>query len=200
MARAALSPRDLVQYARGCCEGRLSEYRNGVYPRKNRLLVCDPHREFCRNHHRIIGHFLAVPAWMRGLECIVLVRDDLEAFLGLKRFKTARVRWLMEDLKPWFPSQTPYYKTTSPSSIHSLFLARVPMKEHLPVGSMTTAERIADMDARAPRTERLTTKDDGSEVPSLPKIVSMLSVSAAGLDAPKRTRRRRPKKANVAMV
>ncbi len=39
---------------------------------------------------------------MRGLDCIVLVRGDLEAFLGLKRFKSTRVKWLKEDLKPWF--------------------------------------------------------------------------------------------------
>jgi len=60
---------------------------------------------------------------MRGLDCIVLVRWDLEAFLGLERFKNTRVKWLTEDLKPWFPSRTPYYRTQAPSSINSLFLA-----------------------------------------------------------------------------
>src|SRR5260221_14598706 len=105
----------------------------------------DPYRELCRHHHRIIGHFLAVQAWMRGLDCIVLIRDDLEAFLGLKRFKSARVKWLREDLKPWFPSQTHYFKSSAPSSIHSLFLARVPMVRYLPSGSMTTEDRMREM-------------------------------------------------------
>ena len=159
--------------------------------RNKNLFPVDPHREFCRRHHRIIGHFLAVQAWIRGLDCIVLVRGDLEAFLGLKRFKNTRVKWLKEDLKPWFPSQTPYYKSKAPSSIHSLFLARVPMGKHLPTGSMTMGQRLNEMAANAPLTERLTTKEDGSEVPSLAKIVSSLSVFAAGLDAPKRVRKRR---------
>ncbi len=152
--------------------------------------MTDPHREFCRQQHRIIAHYLAVQAWMRGLDCIVLVRDDLEAFLELERFKSTRVEWLKEDLKPWFPYQTAYYKTSAPSSIHSLFLARVPIEKHLSDGSMTTEERIRRMADGSPRTERFTTKYDGSQIPSHAKMVSTLSVLAAGLDAPRRTRRR----------
>ena len=60
--------------------------------------MTDPHREFCRNQHRIIGHYLAVQAWLRGLDCIVLVRGDLQTFLALERFKGTRVDWLQEDL------------------------------------------------------------------------------------------------------
>ncbi len=56
---------------------------------------------------------------------------------------------------------------------------------------MTTGQRLAEMESRAPRAERLTMKEDGSEIPSLAKIVSSLSVVAAGLDAPKRMRKRR---------
>src|SRR6266446_9281834 len=109
--------------------------------------MSDPHREFCRRQHRIIGHYLAVEAWRRGLDCIVLVRDDLEAFLGLERFKSKRNRWIMEDLKPWFRYQQPYYLTKVQNSIHSLFLSRVPIMKHLPSGPMTTEARIAGLAA-----------------------------------------------------
>lgn len=152
--------------------------------------MTDPHREFCRNQHRIIGHYLAVQAWVRGLDCIVLVRGDLETFLALERFKSARVDWLQEDLKPWFPHQVPFYKTGAPSSMHSLFLSRVPIKKHLPMDSMTTEERIRQMSEGAPRTERFTNKSDGSQVPSRAKMVSKLSVLAAGLDTPRRYRKK----------
>jgi hypothetical protein len=148
--------------------------------------MSNPHREFCRNQHRIIGHYLAVQAWLRGLDCIVLVRNDLESFLALERFKGTRVDWLREDLKPWFPHQESYYKTGAASSIHSLFLSRVPIKEHLPTGSMTTEERIRRMAEGTPRPERFTSKSDGSQVPSHAKMVSELSVLAAGLDTPRR--------------
>jgi hypothetical protein len=157
--------------------------------------MIDPHRESCRRDHRIIGQSLAVQAWLRGLDCIVLVREDLEAFLGLERFKSTRIRWLKEDLKPWFQYQRPYYRTSSPSSIHSLFLARVQIDKHIGSDSMTTEERIASMAPEAPRTERLTTRRDGSQVPSLAKIVSALSVLAAGLASPKRSAKRRKKAA-----
>jgi hypothetical protein len=157
--------------------------------------MIDPHRESCRRDHRIIGQYLAVQAWLRGLDCIVLVREDLEAFLGLERFKSTRIRWLKEDLKPWFQYQRPYYRTSSPSSIHSLFLARVQIDKHIGSDSMTTEERIASMAPEAPRTERLTTRRDGSQVPSLAKIVSALSVLAAGLASPKRSAKRRKKAA-----
>lgn len=152
--------------------------------------MTDPHREFCRNQHRIIGHYLAVQAWVRGLDCIVLVRGDLETFLALERFKSARVDWLQEDLKPWFPHQVPFYKTGAPSSMHSLFLSRVPIKKHLPMDSMTTEERIRQMSEGASRTERFTKKSDGSQVPSRAKMVSKLSVLAAGLDTPRRYRKK----------
>ena len=146
--------------------------------------MTDPHREFCRNQHRIIAHYLAVQAWLRGLDCIVLVREDLESFLALERFKGTRVAWLQEDLMPWFPHQKAYYKTGVPSSIRSLFLSRVPIEKHLPTGSMTTEARICGMAEDAPQTERFTTKSDRSQVPSHAKMVSKLSVLAAGLDAP----------------
>ena len=153
--------------------------------------MADPHREFCRYQHRIIGNYLALHAWVNALDCIVLVRSDLAAFLGLQRFKSTRVKWLQEDLKPWFRYQCPYYKTRAESSISSLFLARIPIEKHLPSGSMTTEERIRGMEANAPRTDRFSTRYDGSQVPSHTKIISKLSVLAAGLDTPKRTRKRK---------
>lgn len=156
----------------------------------------DPHREACRRQHRIVAQYLAVQAWQRRLDCIVLVRNDLEKFLGLTRFKSARVDWLREDLKPWFPYQSPYYRTGSPSSIHSLFLSRVPIDLHLPTGSMTTEQRIKKMKDDAPPTARFSETLSEGEVPTEKDIVAELAVLSAGLDAPaipkkKKLKRRR---------
>ena len=115
-------------------------------------------REGCRRHHRMIGHYLALQAWTRKLDCIVLSRLDLEAFLGLERFKSTRINWLREDLKPWFPFQEDYKKSGAPSSIHSLYLARVPISKHLPSGTMTTAARINGMGKNSPPTFAATEK------------------------------------------
>ncbi len=156
----------------------------------------DPHREACRRQHRIVAQYLAVQAWQRRLDCIVLVRNDLEKFLGLKRFKAARVGWLREDFEPWFPYQSPYYRTVSPSSIHSLFLSRVPIKLHLPSGAMSSEQRINQMEDDAPPTARFSETLSAADVPTEKDIVAELAVLSAGLDAPaiptkKKLKRRR---------
>lgn len=144
----------------------------------------DPHRDSSKRQHRVLGHYLALQAWVRGLDCIVLGRSDLEAFLGLERFKSSRVHWLCEDLKPWFPHQTAYYKSSAPSSIHSLFLARVDMTTHLPSGSMTTDLRISKIDAKAPKTQKFIPEGSPWKPPLEQDMVAQLAVISAGLAVP----------------
>lgn len=147
-------------------------------------MTYDPHRESCRRQHRVLGHFLAIQAWLRGLDCIVLVRKDLEVFLGLKRFKSTRVSWLCKDLEPWFAHQECYFRSGAESSLLALFLSRVPIDAHLPSGTMTTEERIEDMAADAPKTARLTSDDDDLKPPSEKDIVRYLAILDSGLDEP----------------
>lgn len=146
------------------------------------------YRDACRRQHRVIGNYLAVEAWSRGLDCIVLDRADLEKLLGLRRFKSTRVAWMQEDLAPWFPHQQPYYRGRALSSIASLFLSRVPIERHLPAGAMTDDNRIARMGASAPRTAKFS--QGRRRIPDEAAIVSRLAVLAAGLDVPKSARRK----------
>lgn len=146
----------------------------------------DAHRESCRRQHRMLGQYLALEAWLRGVECLVLERSDLERFLSLKRFKSARVEWLQEDLSPWFPFREPYYRSSSPSSLYDLFLSRVPIEQHLPSGTMTTDRRIEEMAADAPRTEKFSKGRSGRRFPSEAKIVGYLATLSSGLVAPRR--------------
>ncbi len=142
--------------------------------------MSDPHRESCRRQHRVIGNFLAMQAWLLGVDCIVLVRSDLVKFLDLERFKSKRVQWLLEDLRPWFLYQKDYYKSSSPSSIHSLFLSRVPIGPHLPKGSMTTTQRIRRMAPDDPKTT-LFSKAPSGKLHDETAIVSQLAQLASGL-------------------
>lgn len=146
----------------------------------------DPYRDACRKEHRLIGHYLAVQAWVRGLDCIVLVRHDLEALFGLTRFKNTRIEWLKQDMKPWFPNQKAYYKSGSLSSINSLFLSRVPVAPHLPKGTMTTEARIKGMPDDAPKTERFTSTRAKRDVPTKEDIISFLAFLNAGIIDPSR--------------
>src|SRR5262245_31440895 len=138
------------------------------------------HRQSCARTHYILGHYLAVQAWVRGLDCIVLTRADLEFFLGLQRFKSARVRWLQEDLKHWFPHQEAYYRSGAESSIHSLFLSRVPLDEFLPKGTMTTDDRIAGMPSKAPKTADFFDRRWVRGRPSTADMISQLSLLSSG--------------------
>jgi hypothetical protein len=144
----------------------------------------EAHRESCRRQHRVLGHFLAVQAWLRGLDCIVLERRELETFLGLRRFKSERVKWLRADLKPWFPFQEPYYKSGAESSLHSLFLARVEIQPWLPDGSMTTAKRIQQMPEGAPNTEMFSNWKLGFKAPTESDMVRYLAILDSGLASP----------------
>ncbi len=144
----------------------------------------DPHRPFCRRQHRLIAHYLALQAWLRGLECIVLSRADLMRFFDLARFKSARIKWLQADIKPWFPHQEGYYKSSSPSSIHSLFLARVPIDPHLPRGSMPTSDRIRRMAPNSPRTEPFIPFGAVAVAPNEDEILRELTFLTTGLATP----------------
>ncbi len=146
-------------------------------------MATDPHREFCRRQHRVIGHFLALQAWTRGVDCIVLQREHLESFLGLERFKRARQEWLMEDLRPWFPHQQKIRRFGTKSSLASLFLSRVSLDEHFPRGPpMTTAQRIAKL---KPAVRACVFKlPRGAKVHEA-TMVSQLALLASGLATPR---------------
>jgi hypothetical protein len=146
--------------------------------------MSDPYRDACRREHRLIGHYLAVQAWIRGLDCVVLMRHDLEALFELERFKSARVQWLLQDLNPWFPEQKAYYRLRAPSSIESLFLSRAPIDSFLPKESMRTEARIKGMSPSAPKTERFTSTYSKKDVPTKEAILSFLALLDAGLIDP----------------
>jgi hypothetical protein len=141
------------------------------------------HRAACRRQHRVLGHYLAVQAWLRGLDCIAVDRQDLEAYLGLERFKSERIKWLLEDLKPWFPHNSAYYKSNAESSLHSVFLARVKIGSWLPTATMTTAQRIAKISKDA-KTELLFVPATGKKRVLESDVVRFLAILDSGLTAP----------------
>jgi len=144
--------------------------------------MTDPHRDECRRLHRLIGHYLAIQTWARKLDCIVLTRPDLASLLGLEKFKSARVKWFRADLEPWFPFQVQCNKTGALSSIHSLFLSRVPIEAFVPKGTMTTASRVKAMRSNAPPTGHL--RKEGDRLPSAMDMATYNALLAAGLRKP----------------
>ena len=144
----------------------------------------DAYREASRRQHRVLGHFLAVQAWLRGLECIALEREDLKAFLDLEPFKSERIRWLKEDIAPWFPHTSTICMAHSESSLHSLFLARIPIEDWLPNGTLTTRERIKALPKEAPKTALFFSHRRRAKRVREVDVVRYLAVLDSGLGQP----------------
>lgn len=144
----------------------------------------EEHRLACQRQHRVLGHFLAIQAWLRGVDCLVLERDDLEAFLGLKRFKEERVRWLQADLRPWFPYQVPLEQGTSRYSLHSLYLSRLPIDGWLSTERLETAQRLAQMSPESPKTVAFSETLEQSRLLKEGDVVKYLALLDSGLVVP----------------
>lgn len=108
-------------------------------------------REGARRQHRAVSLFAVVQCWVNGLDGVAFERRSLERLLGLARFKRTRVEWLQEDLKEFFPYQSTYWLSSNSNSFSSLFVARVPLEGYLPVGSMTSGERIKRIKSGGPK-------------------------------------------------
>src|SRR6266513_1768191 len=102
-----------------------------------------PYDEHYRRRHRIVGHYLAITAWIRGLDCIVLDRNDLQSLLSISNTGEDRVKQFVEDIKPWFQFNKPYYRPGSKTFVKSLFLSRAKLDSYLPKGRMGVDQRIA---------------------------------------------------------
>lgn len=145
-----------------------------------------PYDNYYRRRHRIVGHYLALQSWLRGLDCVVLDRNEVLAFLNTKETGKKRIKQFKADVAPWFKFVKPYYKKGSSTYIRSLFLSRINLDSYLPQGLMSTDQRmtkaIAATDGKL-SIERFSRTD--SKVPSETEMVSDLTLFATGLKTPK---------------
>jgi hypothetical protein len=85
--------------------------------------------------------YLAMTAWIKKVDCVVLQRSQLLPFLGLERMKNVRVDCLQTDLRSLFP----YYDTLVESktgNYATLYLSRVPFLEGCFRGHVSDENRI----------------------------------------------------------
>ena len=144
----------------------------------------EEHRLACQRQHRVMGHFLAIQAWLRGVDCLVLEREDLQRFLGLQRFKEERVRWIQEDLRPWFKHQSSMEQGGAGFSLHSLYLSRVEIEKWIPGGEFSTEDRIKAFDKKAPKTEKFSHSSAQRSLVDELDVVRYLALLDSGLVDP----------------
>jgi hypothetical protein len=91
-------------------------------------MAIEPHRDFCRRQHRMLALHLSLEAWRTGVDCLLLERLHLEEFLNLQRFKSTRIQWLLEDVRPWFAHPYPIHTEGALDSLQRLYLSRIPLE------------------------------------------------------------------------
>jgi len=145
-----------------------------------------PYDEHYRRQHRIVGHYVAVTAWIRGLDCIVLDRTEVQTLLGISDTPKSRVTQFVADIEPWFQFNKPYYKRGSKTFLRSLFLSRASLDSYLPKGLMSVDQRIAKAITAngALKIERLCNIRGPNPAPSETEMVSYLALLAAGIKTP----------------
>mgnify|MGYP001770989469 CR=1 FL=1 len=63
----------------------------------------DAYRESQMRLHRVLGTYLALVAWKRKADGVVINRESLLSFLKISRMQNVRVDWMKEDLAHLFP-------------------------------------------------------------------------------------------------
>jgi len=107
-------------------------------------------REGARRQHRRIGLYAVLQCWHRKLDGVAFSRSHLSRLIGLRRFKGTRIEWLRKDLAEFFPYSSTFYSTDT-ESFSSIFVSRRPLAGTLPMGELSSIERIRRMGSKGPR-------------------------------------------------
>lgn len=52
--------------------------------------------------NRVLATYISIEAWMRGIDCALITRDDFLAYQGLKKISNERREWFQSDAKKYF--------------------------------------------------------------------------------------------------
>ncbi len=109
------------------------------------MLTEETYREAHRRSHKLLGSYLALWAWTRKVDCVVLPREQLLPFLGLEQMRNTRIEWLKDDLEKLFPHA---FTTESGANVYAtLYLSRLPIPSDAKAGKMTDEERVEVLEA-----------------------------------------------------
>ncbi len=143
---------------------------NKLPRRKLRTLTI--YRDACRRSHRVLGTYLALKAWGKRVDCVVVDRHSLFEYLGIKAMRGQRLKWLETDLKDFFPFTKALYR--SPLAHGSTYFSRLPFPKQVFDGKMYDQERIEHIQAAGLRTAPIT-------LPTESRMITFLVSAAAGM-------------------
>jgi hypothetical protein len=132
------------------------------------------YRKECRRSHRRLGMYLAMTAWVRKVDCVVLSRETLLLYLGLESMRKKRVAWLKKDLRRWFPHVEDLIE--KPEKHSSLYLSRAPFPARCFESWISDEKRIERMDNDGLKAALV-------EIPDEVEIVSLMALTVQGIQA-----------------
>jgi hypothetical protein len=125
----------------------------------------DVYREFVRRSHRLLAVYLTIYAWTNDLDCVVLTREEILKFWGVKsRVERERRKWLKEDVERYFPHVNILFEKSS--KFATIYLARRDFPEDVDF-------RITMPDTK--RIDLLSKNDMQAKMADLPSESEMLS-------------------------
>ena len=130
------------------------------------------YRDACRRSHRILASYLALWAWSKAVDCIVIDRQELFSYLGIKAMRGQRLQWLAKDIRDLFPYTKALYKGTGAHA--STYLSRLEFPRDTFKGRMYDEERIKELERGGLRAADVKLPREG-------RIVVFLASAAAGV-------------------
>jgi hypothetical protein len=133
----------------------------------------DVYREFARRSHRLLGVYLTIYAWTNDLDCVVLTRDEILKFWGIKtRVERERRKWLKDDVARYFPQVKILFETSS--KFATIYLARREFPEVDFDITMSDIKRIGLLSTKGMRAKMV-------DLPSESEMLSTLTSVMHGL-------------------
>lgn len=166
--------------------------------------------------NRILAHYLMIQCWLHQLDCIVLTRQNLLDFFGLKTVHRRSVNIgfhnlvdvFKDDISPWFPyafKVYPYYGFRpkaegyeDPPPVDSLWLSRHSNSDELGDGKMSDKARLENLCRCGIETDMAKNILPNGKIPTVDEMLTELALIGAGVGKPsikkKRQRKRKPLK------
>src|SRR6266542_3615398 len=131
------------------------------------------YRQACRRSHRLLGTYLAMTAWVRKVDCVILSRAELLPYLGVGRMKNRRVDWLKADVGKLVPNADNLVEQKT-GKYSTLYLSRLPFPEGCFQVPMSDQKRMKMLNEKGFKTAIV-------EIPQEAEIVTLLATTIHGL-------------------
>lgn len=133
----------------------------------------DKYREELRRDHQLLANYLALWAWQKKVDCVVVPKAPLFNYLKISRMEKTRLNRLKADVNELFPHASAMY-LTGLGSYANVYLSRVEFPSEFPWGSMSTAKRIE-------RLARAGVLAAEATIPSEAQMITELALMTNGL-------------------